>query len=99
MRSIKEFRSGKSAQEKKLLNGLKEIMGRAYPTIIQMLKQYKGSWTDKLRYRKIKLQKLIEKSRQIIDNANSERGLKNLFKRVEIGTHHVSQMQEMAKFC
>lgn len=99
MRSIKEFRSGKSAQEKELLNGLKKIMGRAYPTIIQMLKQYKGSWTDKLRYRKIKLQKLIEKSRQIIDNANSERGLKNLFKRVETGTHHVSQMQEMAKFC
>lgn len=97
MRSIKEFRSGKSAQE--LLNGLKKIMDRAYPTIIQMLKQYKGSWTDKLRYRKIKLQKLIEKSRQIIDNANSERGLKNLFKTVEIGTHHVSQMQEMAKFC
>ena len=47
-----------TAKDKELLNELKKLMGRADPTI-WMLKQYKESWTDKLRYKKIKLQKLI----------------------------------------
>ena len=62
-----------------------------------MLKEYKDSWIDKLRYKKIKLQKLIERGRQILDNANSERDQKNFFKKVDGGTEHVGQILEMKK--
>ena len=66
-------------------------MGGEDPTT-QMLKQYMKSWTDKLRYKKIKLQKLIKRSRQIMDNANLKRDKKNFFKKVERGTNHVGQI-------
>ena len=71
-------------------------MGGEDPTT-QMLKQYMKSWTDKLRYKKIKLQKLIKRSRQIMDNANLKRDKKNFFKKVERGTNHVGQILEMEK--
>ena len=71
-------------------------MGGADPTM-QMLKQYMESWIDKLRYKKIKLQKLIKRSRQIMDNANLKRDKKNFFKKVERGTNHVGQILEMEK--
>ena len=63
-----------------------------------MLKKYKESWTDKLRYKKIKLQKLIETGRRIMDNANFERDQKNFFKKVEGATEHAGQILEMEKF-
>ena len=44
----------------------------------RMLKEYKESWIDK----KIKLEKVIEKGRRIMDNANFERDQKNSFKKV-----------------
>ena len=62
-----------------------------------MLKEYEESWIDKLRYKKIKLQKVIERGRRIMDNANFERDQKNFFKKVG-GTKHVGQIPEMEKF-
>ena len=57
------------------------------------------SWIDKFIYKKIKLQKLIERNRRIMDNANFERDQKNfLKKKVERGTQHVGQRSEMEKF-
>ena len=79
------------------MNELKKLMGGADPPT-RMLKEYKESWIDKLRYKKVKLQRFIERGRQIMDNANYERDKKNFFKKVEGGTKHVGQIPEMAKF-
>ena len=72
-------------------------MGGADPPT-RMLKEYKESWIDKLRYKKVKLQRFIERGRQIMDNANYERDKKNFFKKIEGGAKHVGQIPEMAKF-
>ena len=42
------------------MNELKKLIGGVDPTT-RMLKEYKERWIDKLRYKKIKLQKLIER--------------------------------------
>ena len=86
-----------TAKEKELLNKLKKLMGGVAPTT-RMLKEYKESWIDKPRYKKIKLQKIFEIGRQIMDNANFERDQKYIFKKVEGGTKHVGQIPEMEKF-
>ena len=57
-----------TAKEKELLNELKKLMGRVDPPT-RMLKEYKESWIDKLRYKKVKIQALIERGRQIMHNA------------------------------
>ena len=86
-----------TAKEKELLNELKKLMGGRDPTI-RMLKQYKESWIDKLRYKNVKLQRFIEKGRRTMNNVNFERDQKNLFKKVEGGTKHVGKILEMEKF-
>ena len=86
-----------TAKEKELLNEIKKLMGGVDPKK-RMLKKYKESWTDKLRYKNIKLQKLIETGRRIMDNANFERDQNNFFKKVEGATEHVGQILEMEKF-
>ena len=58
-------------RKKGLLSKLKKLMDGVDPTA-RMIKEYKESWIDKLIYKKIKLQKLIERGRQIMDNANFE---------------------------
>ena len=83
-----------TAKEKELLNEING-WGRFKK---RMLKKYKESWTDKLRYKNIKLQKLIETGRRIMDNANFERDQNNFFKKVEGATEHVGQILEMEKF-
>ena len=45
-----------AAKEKELLNELKKVMGWVDPST-RMLKEYRESWTEKLRYKKIKLPK------------------------------------------
>ena len=57
---------------------LKKLMGGVDPTT-RMLKEYKESWIEKVRYKKIKLQKLVERGRRIMDNANFEKDQKNFF--------------------
>ena len=53
------------------MNELKKLMGGVYPTK-RMLKEYKESWIDKLKYKTVTLQRFIERSRQIMDNALKE---------------------------
>ena len=55
-------------------------MGGVDPTK-RTLKKYKESCIDKLRYKKIKLQKLTERDRQIMDIANFERDRENFLRR------------------
>ena len=57
------------AKRKVVSSELKKLIGGAYP-MTWMLKQYKESWISKLRYKKIKLQKLNERSRRIMGNGN-----------------------------
>ena len=66
-----------ATKKKELLNELKKLMCGLDPTT-RMLK----SWTDKLRYKKVKLQKLIERGRQII--------VMLTLKEIRRGTEHVS---------
>ena len=66
-----------ATKKKELLNELKKLMCGLDPTT-RMLKR----WTDKLRYKKIKLQKLIERGRQII--------VMLTLKEIRRGTEHVS---------
>ena len=79
------------------MNELKKLMSGVDPTA-RMLKVYKESWIDKLRYKKVKLQRFIERSRRIMDNATFERDQKNFFMKVEGGTQHVGKIPEMEKF-
>ena len=93
-----ELRKKKAiAKERELLNELKKLMSRVDPTT-RMLKVYKESWIDKLRYKKVKFQRFIEKGRRIMDNATFERDQKNLFMKVGGETKHVGKLPEMEKF-
>ena len=42
----------------------------------RILKEYKESWIDKLKTKKVKLQRFIERSRRLMNNANFERDQK-----------------------
>ena len=86
-----------TANEKELLNEIKKLMGGVDPWT-RIFKEYRESWIDKLRQKKIKHQTLNERGRRIMDNANFERDQKNFFKKVERGTKHVGQILEMEKF-
>lgn len=48
-------------------------------TTTRTLKLHKDNWIDELRYKKIKLQKMIQRKQRIMDNANFERDQKNFF--------------------
>ena len=64
-----------TAKEKELFNELKKLMVGVDPTT-RILKEYKESWIDKLRYKKVKLQRFIERRRRIMGNPNFERDQK-----------------------
>ena len=51
-----------TAKEKELFNDLKKPIGGVDSTT-RMLKEYKESWIDNLRYKKTKLRKLIERGK------------------------------------
>ena len=59
-----------------------------------MLKGYKESWIDKPRYKKIKLQKLTERGRLLMENTKFESDQKKFFTKVG-ETKHVGQIPEM----
>ena len=64
-----------TAKEKELFNELKKLMVGVDPTT-RILKEYKESWIDKLKTKKVKLQRFIERSRRLMNNANFERDQK-----------------------
>ena len=43
------------------------------------IRRYKENWVDQLRYKKVKLEKMIERGKRTKDNANFEKGKKRLF--------------------
>ena len=63
------------------MNELKKLMDGVDPTT-RMVREYKESWIDKLRGKKVKLQRFIETGRRIMDNANFERDQEKILKKV-----------------
>ena len=55
----------------------------------RMLKQYRESQVEKLRYKKIKPKKIIDRSRKIMGNTNFGRDQKNFIKKIEREKIHV----------
>ena len=62
-----------------------------------VLTKHKEVWIDKLRYKRVKLVKMIERGKRIMDNNIFERDHKNFFKRIEDSTEHEGAMPEMDK--
>ena len=62
------------------------------------IRMYKEQWIDKLRYKKIKLQKMIERGKRIRDNATFERDPKSFFRKIESSTSHEGQIPDIEKF-
>ena len=84
-------------KEKKLLKQLRTAMNGAEPTT-STLRMYKEIWIDKLRYKTIKLQKMIERGKRVMDNANFERDQKSFFKKAEESTEYERTDPEMDQF-
>ena len=63
-----------------------------------VLTKYKEVWIDKLRYKRVKLVKMIESGKRIMDKNIFERDHKNFFKRIEDSTEYEGAMPEMDKF-
>ena len=60
------------------------------------IRMYKEQWIDKLQYKRIKLQKMIERGKKIRDNATFERDQKSFFRKIE--SSHEGQIPEIEKF-
>ena len=58
----------------------------------------KQIWTDKPEYKRVELQKMIERSRKIICSANFERDQRNFFKRLKESSEHKRKILKMIKF-
>ena len=84
-------------KEKKLLKQLTSSVDCLEPTI-STIRTYKEQWIDKLRYKKIKLQKMTERGERIMDNAILERDQKSFFRIMESSTSHDKHIPEIEKF-
>ena len=93
---IKQRRKG-TPKEKKILKQLKETMHETELTT-SVLTKHKEVWIDKMRYKRVKLVKMIERGKRIMDNNIFERDHKNFFKRIEDSTEYEGAMPEMDKF-
>ena len=64
----------------------------------QKLRMVKEEWIDKLRYKKVKMQKYIEKRNRIQDNIMYQRDQRSFFKRLEDTEAQEGSMPGMEKF-
>ena len=84
-------------KEKKLLKQLTSSMDGLEPTT-STIRTHKEQWIGKLRYEKIKLQKMTERGKRIMDNAIFERDQKSFFRKIESSTSHEGRIPEIEKF-
>ena len=77
----KQRRKG-TPKEKKILKQLKETINQTYVTT-SVLMMHKKAWIDKIKYKLVKLVKMIKRGKKIMDNNVFERYQKNFFKRIE----------------
>ena len=62
-------------KEKKILKDLKQQLEES-DTTSKNIRRYKEKWLDQLRYKKMKLEKMIERGNRVKDNANFEKDQK-----------------------
>ena len=62
------------------------------------LRVVKEQWLDKLRYKKVKLEKWVEKPNRKKDNIMFQKDQKNFFRTLEKVENHEGEMPEMEKF-
>ena len=72
-------RKKQQKKERKILKRLKHQMEES-GTTPKNIRRYKENWMDHLRYKKEKLEKMIERDNRIKDNANFEKDQKGFFK-------------------
>ena len=63
-----------------------------------VLTNHKEVWIDKLRYKRVKLVKMIERGKKFMDNNIFEGDHKSFFKRIEDNTEYEGAMPKMDKF-
>ena len=66
-------------------------MNETEPTTSVLMKHIEG-WIEKLRYKLVKLVKMIERDKRILDNNIFERDQKNFFKRIKEITEYEEAM-------
>ena len=81
----------------KILKQLKKTMNETEPTTSVLMK-HKERWIDKLRHKRVKLVKMIERGKRIIDNNIFERDQKNFLKMVEDSIEYEGAIPKMGKF-
>ena len=91
----KQRRKG-TPKDKKILKQLKKTMNETEPTTSVLMK-HKELWIDEIRYKRVKLVKMIERGKRIMDNKIFERDQKNFFKKIEDNTEYEGAMSEMDK--
>ena len=83
-------------KEKKILKELKEKTHKEAATC--NLRIVKEQWVDKLRYKKVKLEKYMEKSKRKLDNIMFQKDQRAFFRKLEEKNNRKGQMSEMDKF-
>ena len=83
-------------KEKKILKELKEKMHKEATTC--NLRIVKEQWGDKLRYKKVKLEKYTEKKKRKLDNIMFQKNQRAFFRKLEEKSNQKGQMPEMDKF-
>ena len=63
------------------------------PTTKTLIK-YKEIWIEQLRYKKVKLEEMIERGRQIMDNDIFEKDQRNFYRRIENNTKYEGKHQK-----
>ena len=66
-------------KENKILKDLKHQMEESETTSMN-IRRYKEKWVDQLRYKRVKLEKMIERGNRIKDNVNFEKDQKTFFR-------------------
>ena len=83
-------------KEKKILKELKEKMHKEATTC--NLRIVKEQWVDKLRYKKVKLEKYMEKRKRKLDNFMFQKDQRAFFRKLEEKSNQKGQMLAMDKF-
>ena len=84
-------------KEKEIIKHLRTSMNGQEVTP-KNLRVVKEQWLDKLRYKKVKLEKWVEKRNRKKDNIMFQKDQKNFFRALEKVEKHEGEMPEMDKF-
>ena len=84
-------------KEKKILKQFKKAMNKTKTTTAALTK-HKERLIDKLRYKRVKLVKMFERGKKIMNNNIFQRNQQNFFKRTEDSTGNEGAMPEMEQF-